>query len=69
MDDPSEQGRLLDQIAARIMPELQMKIGEAYLRGWPCFIRYGGEEDGLTIDVIPADQFYRLPDKSPAKTD
>lgn len=66
MDDATEQSRLLDRIAARVMPELNRKIGEAYLRGLPFMLRYGA--DGITAEIIPADQFYFTPDSPTERT-
>lgn len=68
IDDVTEQSRLLDRIAARIMPELERKLGEAYIYGSPYFVRYGYAVGGMTVDVIPADEFYIQPDISTERT-
>lgn len=60
MDDPHEASRIIDRIAASVMPDLMAKVGEAYLRGFPFMLRYGA--DGLDAEIIPADQFYITPD-------
>lgn len=54
--DASEQQRILDRIAAVITPPLERQLGEAYLRGYPFFVRHGPE--GVEVEIIPADQFY-----------
>lgn len=56
MDNPREASRIIARIAASVMPDLQAKVGEAYLRGFPLMLHYG--EEGLNIETIPADQFY-----------
>lgn len=68
MEDATEQSRLLDMIAARIMPELNRKLGDAYIYGSPYFVRYDFAVGGIAADIIPADEFYIQPDSPTERT-
>lgn len=59
MDDPILASKVIDRIAAAVMPEIMAQIGDAYLRGYPFFI--GHDADGLNIRIIPADELYAAP--------
>lgn len=63
--DAIEQSRILDRIAAVVMPDLNKRLGEAYLRGYPFFVRHGPE--GLEVKIIPADQFFADPTNPAAR--
>lgn len=62
--DPSEQKRISDRIARKVADEIMPKLGRAYLRGQPMFLRY--TPDGMEVDVVSVDDFYVMPEVSPA---
>lgn len=60
--DALEQKRIIDRIAEATIPALMAKLGDAYLRGDPVFLRY--TPGGLEVEVVSAYNFYVSPDEA-----